>query len=972
MSDMSKSTTTGSPPPARPGPGIHFSSVKVARVGAAIDVTFDVAWEGSWGPGARGAGFCDRNWDAAWVFLKLRPASAPGLPAKLRIEPPRPEVLDDLVAILDAGDARQVRAGFNGLREAGSPAPGPEGADPWANAAFVVRTVRPGSAWTLDVRDTHRAPSYRIEIERRREAGRDGLAIGTVRRWKHAKIVSVEDQPEHALVELAEGGAGVFLHHRSPSFRGRAEYRGVRLRCVMMDLPMDVQPRVPVEVWPFGLEMVHVPEGPFWLGDPEPTRRDAPRNCFYDALAPAGSKNRAYQVRSAAGIHVGPGGGATRPEGAEQLLWYDNDDDARGAGDHARIHTLDALSPSEKWKEGKIPRGFPTGYQAFYAMKRQVTQGEYASFINALDGGSSADRFGQLVRYAWGGAGSQRGSIEAASTARVATRPHRACNHLCWADATAFAAWAGLRPMSELEYEKACRGPLAPVRDEFAWGQGPGDYIAHEILGHEDGTEQVLGTCNIGNGSAPFLGGDGGVGPVRDDAFERRRKPPSPETFWLNPTGTPPVPGDPGGERENRGLSYYGIAGLTGNLWELCVTIGTREGRAFRGDHGRGEVSDHGEASHEDLGWPDQTARSVSWRGGSWYTPWRRGFVAARPYGSGAPGFFHRSKDAGFRAVRTAPVALPAGRSEDELAQQEERRVRFRNPDKYLTWLLPERARVRVRGDDAVSAALLDMSVTNYRATRESVDVHVGSAARALMADASLRAALAALRFRPRGRLVGLGDDVLDDRQSWLDILRHVVDGHRTEARLGVHNTSAREETTAQMIPRVARMVRVGFGDKPVDVIFCLAGVSDARRVPGLDRTVVSPAETEANLGALRLLCAPLLERARASGPGPAPLWVWLTPPRCAPPEPGLPPAGSLADADLERVAAAVRAEAARHPEDVLVDLQREAVRLHVLPVESACHDADDIVFNGDAAVVLLEGQMDIARAVLRALRGRR
>lgn len=37
-------------------------------------------------------------------------------------------------------------------------------------------------------------------------------------------------------------------------------------------------------------------------------------------------------------------------------------------------------------------------------------------------------------------------------------------------DAFAYLDWAGLRAMSGYEFEKACRGPLAPVAGEFAWG----------------------------------------------------------------------------------------------------------------------------------------------------------------------------------------------------------------------------------------------------------------------------------------------------------------------------------------------------------------------------------------------------------------------------------------------------------------------------------------------------------------------
>jgi formylglycine-generating enzyme required for sulfatase activity/ferredoxin len=56
--------------------------------------------------------------------------------------------------------------------------------------------------------------------------------------------------------------------------------------------------------------------------------------------------------------------------------------------------------------------------------------------------------------------------------------PHVACDGVAWRDALAFSAWAGLRPMTELEFEKACRGPLKPVPDEFAWGTATTNTVA--------------------------------------------------------------------------------------------------------------------------------------------------------------------------------------------------------------------------------------------------------------------------------------------------------------------------------------------------------------------------------------------------------------------------------------------------------------------------------------------------------------
>jgi hypothetical protein len=104
------------------------------------------------------------------------------------------------------------------------------------------------------------------------------------------------------------------------------------------------------------------------------------------------------------------------------------------------------------------------------------------------------------------------------------------------------------------------------------------------------------------------------------------------------------------------------------------------EGRRFAGTHGYGEVTEYGEAPLEELGWPDQTARSVSWRGGSWYTNFRRGYVAARPYGNGAPGFFLRTHDAGFRGARTARLGAQGFRDMVDALRSEIRDVVRRAP----------------------------------------------------------------------------------------------------------------------------------------------------------------------------------------------------------------------------------------------------------------------------------------------------
>jgi formylglycine-generating enzyme required for sulfatase activity len=620
--------------------GARFDRLEVSTDGAELQVRFDVAWDGSWGHlgEARGG-----NWDALWVFFKY---SFSGKQTLL--------LTDEIAAALDAGDVSrfvemvdaQLRTRPESFDDSG-PSRGEMVVMPpghWLTGEASLRTRKRGSAWILAHRHAAEMPVQELEIVKvpGRDGGRPQLVMATPSGWKHARVKAAGAPPAGACVEDTEDRRGVFLRRslENAGGPGRVAFRDVRLQCQLGSLDMG-RFSGKVRLWPFALEMVHVPEGPFWLGDPAPGARGAPQNCFYDVLTPPDAPNRAYRVDSEDPIEVGTG--TRRPE-TRRMLSYSNVDDAGGVGD----------------RSGPIPAAFPKGFRAFYVMKRQVSQGEYAAFINTLQGGEPWS-YGQLLRFSYEGQDSYRNTIHIAnrSFARVATRPGRPHNHMCWGDALAFAAWAGLRPLTELEYEKACRGPLPPVSGELSWGT-TNLLAALVIVGDEDGSELVTGNCNIGNGTVALSGGDGGMGPVRDDAFAARGR--SGEGGLYGGVHVF-VTGEVGelrheamtGEREDTGLSYYGIAGLTGNLWEQCVTAGNKEGREFSGKHGTGEL-DRGEAPSKALGWPSPTGKGPSWRGGSWFTSPGRGPVAARPYGSGAPGYYLRAHDAGFRAARTAPA----------------------------------------------------------------------------------------------------------------------------------------------------------------------------------------------------------------------------------------------------------------------------------------------------------------------------
>ncbi|MBM4019837.1 MAG: hypothetical protein FJ288_16200 [Planctomycetes bacterium] len=186
---------------------------------------------------------------------------------------------------------------------------------------------------------------------------------------------------------------------------------------------MTKDPKVSVRA--FGIEMVFVPEGPFFLGSggTEPYH-------FYQ-YTDGTQHTQPYRVTSAGAIPTGQQAGK---------LWA-----RRGA------------QPEDK---GELPAAFPNGYAAFYCMKFHVLVCHYTDFLNMLDAPQAEIRYTDKVRYGQIGRSEKLPKYICGSS-----DSWRACVALSWADGATFAAWAGLRPMTELEYEKVTRGPMEPGWD---------------------------------------------------------------------------------------------------------------------------------------------------------------------------------------------------------------------------------------------------------------------------------------------------------------------------------------------------------------------------------------------------------------------------------------------------------------------------------------------------------------------------
>jgi len=436
--------------------------------------------------------------------------------------------------------------------------------------------------------------------------------------WHHATLHYVDgtgsgdghNEPPNSNIssrnDTGSGGAhGVFIH-RTDLGQSTVNYTGVRLR---WNYGVDgLGDGDNVELCVMGIEMVYVPQGSFVVGS-----GGTETGAFYTHP----TTTQPYQISSEAAITVGIMAGN---------LYY-----AATYGDQG----------------GPIPAGFPKGYNATYCMKYEITQSQYVAFLNRLTYTQQVTRTAVLPTSAAGTAAMTTGSlfrngIEIMTPGVASTTPavyacdftnngnynqtddgqSIACNHLSWADVAAYLDWAALRPMTELEYEKAGRGNQAPVADEYAWG--------NTTITGATGITNPGSNNEIANAGAncSYNFAAGVQGPMRSGTFAQALT-----------------------TRVLSGASYYGIMELSGNLWERPVTVGDPFGRFFSGNNGDGDLSPAGNANT--LLWPAFNAVGAGLRGGSWASS---AILVRLSDRFGAANFdVFRGSDLGGRGLRLAP-----------------------------------------------------------------------------------------------------------------------------------------------------------------------------------------------------------------------------------------------------------------------------------------------------------------------------
>ncbi len=271
---------------------------------------------------------------------------------------------------------------------------------------------------------------------------------------------------------------------------------------------------------------------------------------------------------------------------------------------------------SDYWgSTGVLPADYPKGFNAFYCMKYEGSQSQYVTFLNLLPTAMRETRYPNKY-------GQHRHGITQSGFQYSTDLPYVACNYVSWADASAYLDWMGLRPMTELEFEKLC-DPMGQSRDgflsdasELPWGTGlcqnfsycyqyPLRAITPNSIANAGGANEYSyysgsGKPNLNARRTHNQYGDLNQGPLRVGSFAT-------QSNLIDSAGATPS----------------GILDIGGNLSEFTIGI-TNDGRGFEPIHGDGQLSIAGPIPGSVSGdanvstWPSSAAEGTGRRGGSW------------------------------------------------------------------------------------------------------------------------------------------------------------------------------------------------------------------------------------------------------------------------------------------------------------------------------------------------------------------
>jgi hypothetical protein len=376
--------------------------------------------------------------------------------------------------------------------------------------------------------------------------------------WKHLSLTGANNSIGAGYAIVVPPDLTGAMIRRTSNGSGTVTLTGVQLGVINLPGNFDIKG--------FALEMVQIPLNvPYYLGDGE-------SGTFYEHS----NSGLPFLVNSSS---------ITTGTGAGQL--------------------------NDRIENGPLVAGYPVGYAAtsnlLYMMKHEITQAAYRDFLNTLTYTQQATRTAFAPNSIVGNpalANGNRNSIKVATTGVASTTPAVygcnlngngvfneaddgewiACCNLTWMDVAAFLDWSGMRPMTEMEFEKSCRGPIFPEVAENAAGTAAAAAYVYPISNANTVNESITYSGSVFSGNFTYSSTAPSLAPFIN----------SPVRAGIHATAN--------ASRISAGAGYYGALDLSGNIEEFAVTSGNTAGRSFTGINGDGALTTAGDAN-EDF-WP--------------------------------------------------------------------------------------------------------------------------------------------------------------------------------------------------------------------------------------------------------------------------------------------------------------------------------------------------------------------------------
>ncbi len=529
-------------------------------------VRFDLSWDNSWHSSSGPS-----NWDAAYVFIKYRigttdytltGASSSG-------------------TTITVSSTTGLRVGMEVEKFSGT-----------GNLQSGTEITAITSATTFTINQT---PSSALS----------SASIYVYRKWYHAYLnnsghyagAGADANVQSALVyedsafnSTTNPAVGAFFY-RSTDGSGTFSVISAQLRW-NYGASGTVRDSDKVDIKVFAIEMVYVPQGSFYLGD---GKTSSPQARF----SKADSTSKPFLVTSEDALTLG----------------------GTAAGNLGNNNSTGQSAPLDDFNNSTtktLPAAFPKGFAAFYCFKYPPTCFQISEFMNTLTrtqqinfatvtgtvpvvggtGGSGSIYLNSGITM-WArmpiafigpvstygrvtiGCNADGDTILNESNDGLGNPAHIALqiNGLC-----SYADWAGLRFMSEMEFEKMCRGPLTPVVDEFAWGST--SYTSATSYNNAFTRNETPNTGNVGR--------TGEV--IRVGAFAAGSNV----------------------SRANAGASYYGVMNIHDHNYYLpLIHVGIAAARNFtRTLHGNGQLTNLGYADIST--WPGYVTSANSSTNAGW------------------------------------------------------------------------------------------------------------------------------------------------------------------------------------------------------------------------------------------------------------------------------------------------------------------------------------------------------------------